>query len=983
MKRLNVYSKPDILCFLRHVLRGSDEFEIIRNSCFGRLFDIPARQSPVSYKLLHNLLCRQILPLQEYTLWPVVGGSPFRFSLAEFHTVTGLPCGHFPESYETPSFNIRNPAKDPLWQKLLGHDSHTTIADIRHMLETDQTIPKDKRLRLALIMIVDGVFIAHKQVAKPTLHYVRMVDNLEDFLNFPWGRESFLKTITCMKPPTDATNPVGALAQLSVTSLIPLAPNAQSWGGETVDERVCYMEKLIAENHKFKPADWPGGDTSNPEFIFTAAVQTVHRKHTVPKKQPLKVNNAPTKGPSSSRKQRRISNYFKTNAASAAPTNDWLAAKIREHDIALAQLQSDNRRLKLKIRKRHRKPGCKLTTMTPTFRKAKAKVSQDISPDETNNGQRPASTPPPALRPASKATNVEMHQEIRSSQPQQDAHLPDCEGASSQPQTTKLPQQRRPQDTTHSSPRLTTPTPISPVVSQYNAQRFSANTNEIITDDADLIINNVIGSIEPAETSSTPQRPHQSASAICMSPQQPSQPHISFTNNSPTQAYPQTTSCPNTAQKPSPIKNPLPNMTPTSSPGTQSSPAKNNLPINHNPLTQASPTHDIQISSTPPRLYQTTQSAPLISSKPNRINQVWKPGSIKTPSQLGFIAHTSTVNAFASQATSNTPPTSSTSVQKHSGSLLEATSDLVCVSDSSPSKPLPDHVPSMPEEELARLMINSPSIPATLLFAPIDPQLREFFHKTLQNHKDMLHINPYTTAFTNSSLIKLATPEQWTDSTQMEVLMYRAGASHQTVLAKENSLFVKPWLTSYIQKKWRQFNAAVDKDKFRWDTQLSKLVLLPGQKWVSNIHTIYAPMIWDDRNWVGLAINLPLSHVEVLDPFLTLYGERKAKTALQPVLEMLPFVISKLTTNSPSQFDGARPLTFQRRMEIYISHKGGDCGPLSVKFMEMHANEDPDPHMAELTDEMVVEMRKQYAIDTYRNIVIPTYSNHYPPTTTI
>ena len=53
------------------------------------------------------------------------------------------------------------------------------------MLETDQTIPKDKRLRLALIMIVDGVLLAHKQVAKPTLHYVRMVDNLEDFSNFP------------------------------------------------------------------------------------------------------------------------------------------------------------------------------------------------------------------------------------------------------------------------------------------------------------------------------------------------------------------------------------------------------------------------------------------------------------------------------------------------------------------------------------------------------------------------------------------------------------------------------------------------------------------------------------------------------------------------------------------------------------------------------------------------------------------------------
>ncbi|KAG2269491.1 hypothetical protein Bca52824_064046 [Brassica carinata] len=101
------------------------------------------------------------------------------------------------------------------------------------------------------------------------------------------------------------------------------------------------MEELIAENHKFNSADWPGGDTSNPEFISTPAVQT-----------------------------------FKTNAAAAPPTNDWLAAKIREHDIALAQLQSENCRLKQKLRKRHRKPGCKLTSMTPKIRKTKAKVSQ-------------------------------------------------------------------------------------------------------------------------------------------------------------------------------------------------------------------------------------------------------------------------------------------------------------------------------------------------------------------------------------------------------------------------------------------------------------------------------------------------------------------------------------------------------------------------------------------------------------------------------
>nr|VDD60053.1 unnamed protein product [Brassica oleracea] len=68
------------------------------------------------------------------------------------------------------------------------------------MLETDKDMDGWKKIRIALIIIVDGVLIAHKQEARPTPRYVRMVENLKTFLAFPWGRESFLKTISCMKP---------------------------------------------------------------------------------------------------------------------------------------------------------------------------------------------------------------------------------------------------------------------------------------------------------------------------------------------------------------------------------------------------------------------------------------------------------------------------------------------------------------------------------------------------------------------------------------------------------------------------------------------------------------------------------------------------------------------------------------------------------------------------------------------------------------
>ncbi|KAF2569962.1 hypothetical protein F2Q70_00026364 [Brassica cretica] len=99
-KRLNIYSSLDLLPFIRNVLRDTPELETICQSCFGKLFDLPARQCPMSCKLIHSFLTRQLVSLPKNTLWSAFGGSPFRYGLEEFGTVTSLPCGSFPERYK-------------------------------------------------------------------------------------------------------------------------------------------------------------------------------------------------------------------------------------------------------------------------------------------------------------------------------------------------------------------------------------------------------------------------------------------------------------------------------------------------------------------------------------------------------------------------------------------------------------------------------------------------------------------------------------------------------------------------------------------------------------------------------------------------------------------------------------------------------------------------------------------------------------------
>lgn len=216
--RLNIYSKPDHLAFIRHVLRDTEELQFIRDSCFGKLFDLPSRQCPVSCKLIHAMLTRQLVCDDKHTLWSVFGSDPIKFGLKEFGTITGLPCGAFPVGYTTEREDQSKAHKDPYWIQLIGKKKFPTIADLRHKLETDTTLSGGQKLRLALLIIVDGVLIAHQQSTRPTLKYVRMVEDVETFCLHPWGRESFLKTITCMKPPkfvpTKCEDPIGTLVTL-------------------------------------------------------------------------------------------------------------------------------------------------------------------------------------------------------------------------------------------------------------------------------------------------------------------------------------------------------------------------------------------------------------------------------------------------------------------------------------------------------------------------------------------------------------------------------------------------------------------------------------------------------------------------------------------------------------------------------------------------------------------------------------------------
>jgi len=72
--RLNIFSRFDILTLICDVLKGTKEMETILGSCFLSLFSLRVSECPIFCKLVHALLCRQLVTKQKYELWTNYGG---------------------------------------------------------------------------------------------------------------------------------------------------------------------------------------------------------------------------------------------------------------------------------------------------------------------------------------------------------------------------------------------------------------------------------------------------------------------------------------------------------------------------------------------------------------------------------------------------------------------------------------------------------------------------------------------------------------------------------------------------------------------------------------------------------------------------------------------------------------------------------------------------------------------------------------------
>ncbi|XP_019101054.1 PREDICTED: uncharacterized protein LOC109132991 [Camelina sativa] len=172
----------------------------------------------------------------------------------------------------------------------------------------------------------------------------------------------------------------------------------------------------------------------------------------------------------------------------------------------------------------------------------------------------------------------------------------------------------------------------------------------------------------------------------------------------------------------------------------------------------------------------------------------------------------------------------------------------------------------------------------------------------------------------------------------------------------------------------RRYKASKKKSGFAWNNIIKNYVLgnvhnrSTNLAWYKDVDTVYLPMNWGKRHWVALVIRLRKGNIFVLDPLIINTPPKKVPHLMRPVIDLLPVIVKEFV--DPALVDCPLPHVFslERLPNVYQNDRTGDCGPLAVKFIELHALKVmPDS----LTEDLVDKLRMSYAVDVYQEFVVP------------
>ena len=209
----------------------------------------------------------------------------------------------------------------------------------------------------------------------------------------------------------------------------------------------------------------------------------------------------------------------------------------------------------------------------------------------------------------------------------------------------------------------------------------------------------------------------------------------------------------------------------------------------------------------------------------------------------------------------------------------------------------------------------------------------------------------------------------------MDCLVGFVWQKHGPFLANRRVTVLDSLFTSIMSDKFITFSQKRDRSTFQWHPLLVAYVrgVVDGRRskleWLKDVDTVYLPMNWGKKHWVSLAVDILKGHIDIRDPFEDLTSSRKVVSYMTPIAQMLPALLRSVCGDVPSDWPPTA-FTFLRIPGLAQNLRGGDCGPMAIKFIELHSHNLSTP-LFNLTVQQVNNLRVQYAIALYATYVSP------------
>ncbi|XP_033133494.1 uncharacterized protein LOC117127397 [Brassica rapa] len=237
-------NQHSIVAYIKTVkeILGNDEFNRIRGTFLGPVIKLGERSLKLSAKIVHAVLTKSIKTVKRHEAWFHFGAQPMRFSIREFHMVTGLKC----------SGEAREPREETekfKWDFLKGR-THT-VKDVEKQLRNTREDASDERFPMAfLIWILESV---------PLLQYA--FSQVVPILSVQPSTPIFLceKYLQIASPQLIDVLLIEIKDHLKVTCILPPIsndPEADVCMEDEANKDLDDMADLSKRGYKFKIRDW-------------------------------------------------------------------------------------------------------------------------------------------------------------------------------------------------------------------------------------------------------------------------------------------------------------------------------------------------------------------------------------------------------------------------------------------------------------------------------------------------------------------------------------------------------------------------------------------------------------------------------------------------------------------------------------------------------------------------------------------------------